>query len=217
MKDGKKKAFFITIEGPEGAGKSSCADVLTRHLEACGRTVICTREPGGTPLAEKLREVVKSKPDQDEIIHPETELLLMEAARAQHVREKISPALASGVSVICDRFTDSTCAYQGGGRKMDMGTIEFLNDFATGGCVPDFTLLLDLPPETGFERVARRRSADAENDRFEAEALAFHRAVRSAFLALAEKYPQRFRVIDASQTLDNVIEQVEKVANELIF
>ncbi|MBR7107090.1 MAG: dTMP kinase [Lentisphaeria bacterium] len=213
----KKKAFFITIEGPEGAGKSSCAAILTRHLEAHGYPVICTREPGGTPLAEKLREVVKSKPDQNETIHPETELLLMEAARAQHVREKIAPALASGTSVICDRFSDSTCAYQGGGRDMDMGTINFLNDFATGGCVPDFTLLLDLPPETGFERVARRRSADADNDRFEAEKLDFHRRVREAFLALAKGSPERIRVIDASKTLDNVIEQVEKVAHELIF
>ncbi len=213
----KKKAFFITIEGPEGAGKSSCAAILTRHLEAHGYPVICTREPGGTPLAEKLREVVKSKPDQNETIHPETELLLMEAARAQHVREKIAPALASGTSVICDRFSDSTCAYQGGGRDMDMGTINFLNDFTTGGCVPDFTLLLDLPPETGFERVARRRSADADNDRFEAEKLDFHRRVRAAFLALAKGSPERIRVIDASKTLDNVIEQVEKVAHELIF
>lgn len=217
MADDVKKAFFITIEGPEGAGKSSCADLLKNHLELCGYPVICTREPGGTPLAEKLREVVKSKPDQNETIHPETELLLMEAARAQHVREKIVPALKSGISVICDRFSDSTCAYQGGGRNMDMGTIEFLNSFAMAGCEPDLTLLLDLPPEVGFERVAHRHSADADNDRFEAEAMEFHKHVREAFLAIARKNPQRIKIIDASCSREEVAEQVKAVAHEFIF
>ena len=211
-----KKGYFITIEGPEGAGKSSCARILSSHLEALGYQVICTREPGGTPFAEKLREAVKAKPDDGEFVHPETELLLMEAARAQHVREKILPALRAGHAVICDRFTDSTCAYQGGARRMDMEIIRLLNDFACAGCVPDLTLLLDLPPETGFERVVKRASKDAENDRFEAEALEFHRKVRESFLTLAKSYPQRIKVIDASRPLPEVSEQVEAVANEFI-
>ena len=213
----RKKGYFITIEGPEGAGKSSCAAVLVKFFESHGMPVICTREPGGTPLAEKLREVVKNKPDADETIHPETELLLMEAARAQHVREKILPALTQGVSVICDRFTDSTSAYQGGGRSMDMANILALNEFASGSCTPDLTILLDLPVETGFARVARRASADAANDRFEAEALDFHRKVRETFLEIARKEPLRVKVVDATASREEVASCVEKIINELVY
>lgn len=215
-KKDRKNSWFITIEGPEGAGKSSCAGVLVKFFESRGLPVICTREPGGTPLAEKLRETVKNKPDHDEIIHPETELLLMEAARAQHVREKIMPALQQGISVICDRFTDSTTAYQGGGRKMDKDMIARFNGFATGSCQPDLTILLDLEPEIGFERVARRASADAKNDRFEAEALEFHRSVRQAFLEIAEKEPQRVKIVNAALSRECVAQQVESFINELV-
>ena len=212
----RKKGWFITIEGPEGAGKSSCAEVLVKFFTSRQLPVICTREPGGTPLAEKLREVVKNKPDANETIHPETELLLMEAARAQHVREKIVPALAKGISVICDRFTDSTSAYQGGGRKMDMDNISALNDFASGSCRPDLTILLDLPVETGFARVAKRASADAANDRFEAEALDFHRNVRNKFLEIARLAPERVKIVDATASREEVAWCVEKIINELV-
>ncbi len=212
----RKKGWFITIEGPEGAGKSSCAGVLVKFFESRQMPVICTREPGGTPLAEKLREVVKNKPDANETIHPETELLLMEAARAQHVREKIIPALEQGISVICDRFTDSTSAYQGGGRKMDMNNISALNDFASGSCRPDLTILLDLPVETGFARVAKRASADAANDRFEAEALDFHRNVRNKFLEIAQLDPKRVKVVNAALSREEVARCVESIINELV-
>ena len=216
MEKNGKKAWFITIEGPEGAGKSTCAETLLRFFNENDLPVICTREPGGTPMAEKLRETVKNKPDDGECVHPETELLLMEAARAQHVREKIAPALKQGISVICDRFTDSTCAYQGGGRNMDMKTITMFNDFATGDCRPDLTILLDLPPEVGFARVAKRASADAATDRFEAEALDFHNRVRNAFLKLAGQEPDRIKVVDASGTKSETAAAVEKVINEFI-
>ena len=216
MEKNGKKAWFITIEGPEGAGKSTCAETLLRFFNENDLPVICTREPGSTPMAEKLRETVKNKPDDGECVHSETELLLMEAARAQHVREKIAPALKQGVSVICDRFTDSTCAYQGGGRNMDMKTITLFNDFATGDCRPDLTILLDLPPEVGFARVAKRASADAATDRFEAEALDFHNRVRNVFLKLAQQEPDRIKVVDASGTKSETAAAVEKVINEFI-
>ena len=216
MKKNGKKAWFITIEGPEGAGKSTCTELLVRFFGSKGLPVLCTREPGGTPLAEKLRTAVKNKPDDGETVHPETELLLMEAARAQHIREKIAPALADGINVICDRFTDSTTAYQGGGRNMDRKTIELFNDFATGECKPDLTILLDLPPETGFARVAKRASADAASDRFEAEKIDFHQRVRNEFLEIARKEPERVKVIDASGTREDTAKAVEKVINEFI-
>ena len=216
MEKNGKKAWFITIEGPEGAGKSTCSETLVRFFEANRPPVLCTRQPGGTPMAEKLRAAVKNKPDDGEMIHPETELLLMEAARAQHVREKIAPALAQGISVICDRFSDSTIAYQGGGRNMDRRIIRSFNDFATGECKPDLTILLDLPPEIGFARVASRASADAANDRFEAEALDFHNRVRRTFLSIADDEPERVKVIDASGSRDETRAAVEKVINEFI-
>lgn len=216
MKNDGKKVLFITIEGPEGAGKSTCTDVLLRFFESRNLPVLCTREPGGTPFAEKLRNTVKNRPDDGENIHPETELLLMEAARAQHVREKIAPALAGGINVICDRFTDSTIAYQGGGRNMDCEEISRFNDFATGDCKPDLTILLDLPPEVGFSRVAKRASADAANDRFEAENLEFHRRVREKFLAIAQREPERVKIIDASLSKAEVARNVERVINEFV-
>ena len=213
----RKKGWFITIEGPEGAGKSSCAGVLVKFFESRQMPVICTREPGGTPLAEKLREVVKNKPDANETIHPETELLLMEAARAQHVREKIIPALEQGISVICDRFTDSTSAYQGGGRKMDMNNISALNDFASGSCRPDLTILLDLPVEIGLSR-AQVRAAGKENynDRLEAEKIDFHQRVRNSYLAIAAREPQRVKVLDARLGIEELFAQLKKQVDDAL-
>ena len=160
--------FFITFEGPEGSGKSTQVRKLAEHFAARGREVLVTREPGGTPLAERMRTLVKNF-DGPEKMHASTELLLMEAARAQHVREKIRPALAAGTIVICDRFADSTTAYQGGARGIEPPAIDFLNRFAMAECVPDLTFLLDLPPEIGFARTSIREETRGEHDRFEEE------------------------------------------------
>ncbi len=210
----KNNGFFITFEGPEGAGKSSQVRRLAEYLESKGISCLLTREPGGTELAEKLRAVIKSH-NGPEKVHDETELLLMEAARAQHVREVILPALSEGKAVICDRFSDSTTAYQGGARKLPIKTIEFLNDFASASRKPDLTFLMDLPPETGFERIKKRESEGF--DRFENENLDFHRAVRNAFLEAARKEPQRIKIIDATLDIDEISGIIRKVADDTLF
>ena len=210
----ENKGFFITFEGPEGAGKSSQVAMLAEYLTGCGRECVITREPGGTCLAEKIREVVKSH-NTGEKVHDATELLLMEAARAQHVREKILPALENGKVVICDRFSDSTSAYQGGARKLPQDTIDFLNDFASNGRKPDLTILLDLSPEAGFARIASRESEGY--DRFENEKIDFHKQVREAFLAIAAKEPQRFCVIDAELSRNEIAEKIRQVINDALF
>ena len=210
----ENNGFFITFEGPEGAGKSSQAARLADHLTARGKRCLITREPGGTGLAEKIRMVVKSH-NSGEKIHDETELLLIEAARAQHVREKILPALAEGMVVICDRFSDSTTAYQGGARKLGRKVVAALNDFASAGRKPDLTILLDLPPEIGFARISSRESEGF--DRFENEKLDFHRAVRQAFLRAAEEEPGRFRVIDGTLSEAEIAEKIRQVVDVALF
>ena len=211
---GSEQGFFITFEGPEGAGKSSQVAALAAYLEERGRTCLLTREPGGTPLAEQLRAVVKSHHDREKI-HPETELLLIEAARAQHVREVILPALADGKIVICDRFYDSTTAYQGGARHLQSGIIDTLNRFAAADRAPDLTFLMDLPPEIGFERIRRRESEGY--DRFEHETLEFHRAVRAAFLRVAENDPKRVRVLDATLPREELGAIIRETVDEHLF
>ena len=214
-KNGKKRGFFITFEGPEGAGKSTQVALLSEFLTKNGCQVVTTREPGGTALAEKIREVVKGH-DGSEKMHDRTELLLMEAARSQHVQEFILPQLEAGVTVICDRFSDSTLAYQGGARGLDSGEIVFLNRFAAVGLVPDLTFLLDLSPEDGFSRTRKRSETAGQFDRFEAEKIDFHRSVRSAFLALAEAEPGRIKVIDAFRDQQSVHEDIVRIVNEFI-
>ena len=206
--------FFITFEGPEGAGKSSQVSLLAQYLQQRGREVLLTREPGGTGLAEEIRQVVKSH-NTEEKVHDATELLLIEAARAQHVREKILPALTEGKIVICDRFSDSTCAYQGGARNLPMPVIDFLNDFASAGRKPDLTILLDLPPETGFARIASRTPEGF--DRFENENLDFHRRVRQAFLDAAKKEPARFLVQDATCRKEEIFNRIRQVIDVALF
>jgi dTMP kinase len=188
---------FITLEGIEGAGKSSLQRQLAAALAAQGRVVCATREPGGTPLAEEIRALALDR--RAEGMPATTELLLMFAARATHVSQRIEPALARGEWVLCDRFTDATRAYQGAGRGIPAAAIEALAEVAHPGLAPDLTLLLDLPPEIGLAR-ARQRSA--AGDRFEDEALEFFARVRAAYLALAKREPARFRVLDATQTPD---------------
>lgn len=210
----QKQGFFITFEGPEGAGKSSQVARLASYLESKGISCLITREPGGTPLAEKLRQVVKSH-NGAEKVYPETELLLMEAARAQHAREVILPALEAGKWVICDRFTDSTTAYQGGARKLSWDVIATLNDFASASRTPDLTFLMDLPPEEGFRRISTRESEGF--DRFENEQLDFHRQVREAFLKIASSEPERVKLIDATQDIDTISTIIRDLVNDTLF
>ncbi len=209
------RGLFITVEGPEGAGKSSQLRLLAEYLESRGLPCRCTREPGGTPLAETIRAVVKNHTGAEEM-RPETELLLIEAARVQHVYGVIAPALAAGQTVLCDRFTDSTSAYQGGGRGVPFEAVEALNSFARAGCVPDLTLLLDLDPADGFKRASDRPETRGKYDRFEAEKLEFHRRVRAAFLAIARAEPERVRIVDASGTIRQVQSEIRKIVDEFI-
>ncbi|MCP3964986.1 MAG: dTMP kinase [Lentisphaerae bacterium] len=197
------KGLFITIEGPEGAGKSTQLQMLRNYIESQGKECVVTREPGGTPVAEQLRMLIKHH-NGDEPIYDETELLLIEAARAQHVKHLIAPALKRGAVVLCDRFYDSTTAYQGYARCMDLEVLHQLNCFAVNGCHPDLTILLDIDPEKGFNRTAEREETLGEHDRFELENLEFHKAVREGFLEIAITEPERVKVVSASDTPENV-------------
>ncbi|MDT3720026.1 dTMP kinase [Pseudomonas oryzihabitans] len=190
--------LFITLEGPEGAGKSTNRDYLAELLGAAGREVVLTREPGGTPLAERIREILLTPAAEPMAV--DTELLLMFAARAQHLAQVVRPALARGALVLCDRFVDATYAYQGGGRGVPTARIATLEAFVLGDLQPDLTLVFDLPVEIGLARAARRGALD----RFEQEQRAFFEAVRQTYLERAKAVPQRYRIIDASRSLAEV-------------
>lgn len=191
---------FITLEGGEGVGKSTNLGVVCELLERQGIEVVKTREPGGTPRSEAIRDLLLD-PGQDEPLCNDAELLLVFAARAQHLEYKIRPALARGAWVVCDRFTDATFAYQGGGRGVDKRHIATLETMVQKGLQPDLTLLLDMPVEAAQQRVERR---GGERDRFERERKAFFAAVRDNYLERAEADPARFSIIDASQPLSVV-------------
>jgi len=195
--------MFITLEGPEGSGKTSQIPVLTAYLRNAGYDVVPTREPGGTAVGDQIREVLMNL--QNVEIVPRTEILLFLAARAQHVEGLIRPSLQAGKVVLCDRFSDSTLAYQGYGHKTDLDTLRFLLDFATGGLKPDLTLLLDVPVCSGLER---KRDNTAEWNRLDAYAEAFHQRVRQGYMALAESEPERWVIIDATQNKDTVQEEM---------
>ena len=207
---------FITFEGPEGAGKSTQLRLLAEALRSRGMEVVTTREPGGTPLAEKLREILKTHRGS-EVLHPETELLLMESARSQHAREVILPALERGAVVLCDRFYDSTTAYQGAARSIDTQLIGALNLVAAGYRKPDLTLVFDLDIESGFRRAGLRQETAGQYDRFEAENRSFHQRVREGFLEIARKEPERVKVINAEGTPEEVAGRVRKAADELFI
>ncbi len=199
-----KRGRFITLEGGEGVGKSTNMAFVEAWLKAQGLEVVSTREPGGTPRAEAMRGLLLD-PDVDEPLHSDAELLLMFAARAQHLAQKIVPALERGAWVICDRFTDATFAYQGGGRGIDADRIGQLEQFVQKGLSPDLTLLLDMSPDAAKERLeGRLRDQHTQRDRFEQEQIAFFEAVRRAYLERAAAAPQRFAIIDAGQALDHV-------------
>lgn len=201
---------LITLEGGEGAGKSSALAVCREHLQARGLEVVQTREPGGSPLAERIRELLLDPAGK--AMAAETELLLMFAARAQHVRETIRPALARGAFVLSDRYTDSSYAYQGGGRGLPMATIAALEDFAVGPTRPDLTLLLDLPSQDGLARANGR----SEPDRIETEASEFFERVRAVFRARAAAEPARFRIIDASRPLAEVAQALRSALDAFL-
>jgi len=198
-------SLFITLEGVEGAGKSTQMARIRGWLEARGRQVIETREPGGTRISELIRDVVLH--GQHPEMSPHTELLLIFAARAQHLDELIRPALARGESVLCDRFTDASYAYQGGGRGLPAAEIEALESLVQGELRPDLTLLLDLPAKRGLERTSGRGS----EDRFETESLQFLERAREAYLERVRAHPGRYAVIDASRAADQVWEQIRAV------
>lgn len=195
---------FITIEGVEGAGKSTVIQFIKSHLEQTGIQVALTREPGGTELAEKIRNLLLH-PETSEVIEPKTELLLMFAGREQHIKQRILPWLRSGQWVISDRYVDASYAYQGGGRQMDMQLIADLDQRIVGDIYPGLTLLLDLPPELGFERTAKRA---AGKDRIENEKIDFFKRVRAVYLQRAEHDPQRIKIINASLDQKQVEQQV---------
>jgi len=189
---------FITIEGSEGVGKSTNIEFIRQYITAQGVDLIITREPGGTPLAENIRELLLAK--REESVDDLAELLLMFAARAQHINQYIEPALKAGQWVLCDRFTDSTFAYQGGGRGLNTSAIQTLEKLVQKEFQPHLTFYLDIDVKIGLARAAER----AELDRFESEKIDFFERVREAYLARVQADPNRFRVIDASQDLPNV-------------
>ena len=203
-------ALFITFEGGEGSGKSSQAEELRRWLSTQGIPAILTHEPGGTELGEKISDLVKWAQNTD--ISPMTELLLFNASRAQHVKEVIRPALYEGKAVICDRFDDSTTAYQSYGRGLDLEMVKSINDTATGGLRPNLTVLLDISVKDGL---ARKRGEKLV--RFEKEDLDFHRKVREGYLKLADEEPDRWLVIDAMQSRESISELIFERVQSLIL
>lgn len=199
---------FITLEGGEGAGKTTNCDFIKQQLEASGVDVVLAREPGGTPMAEKIRDLLLDH--HDEAVAPDTELLLMFASRAQHLAEVIKPAIAAGKWVLCSRFTDSSYAYQGGGRGLDKSKIAALEQLVHGDFQPDLTFYFDLPVELGMERARAR----GELDRIEVESMAFFERVRTAYLERAAS-SDRYATIDASQSLEGVQTQIQSALGHL--
>ena len=199
--------MFITIEGPEGSGKTTAVDTAVKELEKMGYQIVRTREPGGTPIAEQIRNVILDK--NNTAMDQRTEALLYAASRRQHLVEKVWPALKEGKIVICDRYLDSSLAYQGGARGLGIDNILNVNMFATEGTFPDLTLLFDLSPEVGLARIAA--NSDREVNRLDLEKMEFHTKVRNTFLELAKRYPERFVVIDASQSREEVAKETLEV------
>jgi dTMP kinase len=206
---------FISFEGGDGSGKTTHLRLLESYLLSKGYQCLCTREPGGTPLGKMIRRVLLEA-GEEEIFSP-TELFLYLADRAQHVREVVQPALEDGKLVLCDRFTDSTLAYQGYGRGVDLKMLRHLNQLASGGVSPDLTLLLDCPVEVGLSRTANRAvgqgSSKEREDRFEREQLDFHERVRRGFLELACAESNRIHVLDASHPVEEIQQQIRKIVD----
>lgn len=201
--------MFITLEGPDGSGKSSQIEPLAEYLRQQGCSVITTREPGGTSISNQVRDVLKSM--ENKSMHPRTEILLFCAARAQLVEEVICPALEKGMIVLSDRYADSTLAYQGYGHGYDLDFLRSLLNFATGGLWPDLTLYLDVDAETGLNR---RKSGGGEWNRLDDYALAFHRRVRQGYVELAAQQPQRWVTVDAGQPMQVVQQELRRIVTQ---
>lgn len=200
-----KRGIFITMEGPEGAGKTTILKLLGEFLQQEGHSVVLTREPGGIPIAEQIREVILNK--ENTAMDPRTEALLYAAARRQHLVEKIIPALEQGRIVLCDRFIDSSLAYQGHARGLDMEAIYEINQFAIGDIMPDMTFYFDIDPAEGLKRI--QENQHREVNRLDLETLQFHTKVREGYQLIMKKWQERFIRIDASQPLDVVLEQTK--------
>ncbi|HEX4974555.1 MAG TPA: dTMP kinase [Pseudomonadales bacterium] len=209
MKEGSKRGLFITLEGGEGAGKSSNLSFIQTYLSNKQIELVVTREPGGTPLAEEIRALLLQP--RDEKMCENTELLLIFAARAQHIQQVIKPSLQVGQWVLSDRFTDASFAYQGGGRQMNLDTLNILETLVQGELRPDLVILLDVPVEVGMQRAKKRGLLD----RFEQEDLAFFERVRASYLQRAKANPDTYAIIDASQSLAHVQEEIVAVLDSL--
>lgn len=203
-----QSGFFLSVEGIEGSGKTTQVDKLSHRLKSSGQTCVVTKEPGGTPLGDRIRAILLDP--SEEGMDPVAELFLYAASRRQHVSDVIAPALDAGIPVVCDRFTDATLAYQGFGRLLDLDRLRQLNDWATGDRYPDLTIIFDLPESIGLSRArARNAEKDLEREsRLEGEDLRFHRRVREGYLALAKSDPRRYLVIDASGSADEVFDRM---------
>jgi dTMP kinase len=204
MKCKSYKGMFISIEGTDGCGKSTQIPLIKEYLEKNGHDIVVVREPGGTAISEKIRNILLDKDNTG--MFTKTEILLYAAARAQIVEEVILPALEAGKTIICDRFVDSSYAYQGFGRDSDLEEIIGLNEFATSQIMPDITFFMDISPELAFER----RMAAAAADRIESEGLSFQVSVYAGFHALAKRFPERIKVIDATQDVDSVFSHIKE-------
>lgn len=204
--------MFVTIEGPEGSGKSSVTKEVVKLLESEGETVVLTREPGGTPIAEEIRNVILDKANT--AMDPVTEALLYAASRRQHLVEKVWPLSKEGKIVISDRFLDSSLAYQGGARGIGIDKVLALNQYATDGFYPDLTLLFDIDPRIGMQRIAANNNREV--NRLDLEKIEFHDKVRQTFLELAKRFNDRFVVLDASKPFDEVVQDAYKAIKDRI-
>ena len=205
-------SLFITLEGPEGSGKTSAIKIVKERLESLGYQIEMTREPGGTYISEQIREVILDK--RNTLMDPRTEALLYAASRRQHLVEKIWPSLKEGKIVFCDRYLDSSLAYQGYARGLGIDEILKVNDYAPEGTFPDITLLFDIDPELGLERINKNK--DREVNRLDVEKLSFHKKVREGYLLLSKKFPERYIIVDASKPLEEVANQVfEEIIKKL--
>lgn len=205
------RGCFISFEGGEGCGKSTQISLLKARLDAEGQDVVQTREPGGTALGESIRHLLQHD-ESGQNMTPEAELMLFAASRAQHVRERIGPAIDAGAIVLCDRFMDSTTVYQGVARAIDATRVDSINRFAVGPYQPDLTILIDLPPEIGLARIRKR--GDGQLDRMEQETIDFYQAIRQGYLDLAHEAPERFLILDGTDAIEilesKIWEQVQR-------
>ncbi|ANZ61552.1 dTMP kinase [Secundilactobacillus paracollinoides] len=205
--------LFISFEGPDGAGKTTVLEAVTKTVGAqLGDQLLVTREPGGNQISEAIRDIILN-PENTEM-DPRTEALLYAAARRQHLTETILPALRQGKVVLCDRYVDSSVAYQGAGRQIGEQAVYDMNTFATNGLLPDLTLYFDVPSEVGIARIKAHRQDDV--DRLDQEALAFHKLVRAGYLRLRDAYPERITTVDATQPLNTVIQTATDLVNQAI-